>query len=335
VTAATEERPDGPFDERPPRVGPWGLLQAAAFLCAPPVLVALLRPRVWPLELLNHFHVVYAAALLPLALAFALGRRWRGALVCAALAAVPLAALAPAWSGAREPAGEAPRLRVALLNILSSNERHDAVLDLLRSERPDLVVLQEVTLAWQRELLALQGLYPHRHLEPREDNFGIAVFSRAPLESVETRFLGSAQVPSIVARLRLGPELVTVVATHPIPPVTPGMLALRDGQLAEVRELALAAEGPLLVVGDLNTSPWSPVFADLLDGTGLRDARHGRGLLASWPDTLPVPVVPIDHVLVSEKLAVEGARTGPDVGSDHRPLLVELRLRSEPTAAGH
>jgi endonuclease/exonuclease/phosphatase (EEP) superfamily protein YafD len=40
----------------------------------------------------------------------------------------------------------------------------------------------------------------------------------------------------------------------------------------------------------------------------------------------PVPGIPIDHVLVTPDLVPLRVERGPDVGSDHFPLFVELAL---------
>ena len=87
--------------------------------------------------------------------------------------------------------------------------------------------------------------------------------------------------------------------------------------------------GALIVVGDLNTSPWSPHFRDLLTATGLRNAAAGHGWIPTWPTWFWPALIPIDHVLVRGPLGVEDLERGPDVGSDHYPLIAGLRLAAD------
>jgi endonuclease/exonuclease/phosphatase (EEP) superfamily protein YafD len=53
-----------------------------------------------------------------------------------------------------------------------------------------------------------------------------------------------------------------------------------------------------------------------------RRAWQPTWMAGFWPLALR-----IDHVLVSGGLCVEEARIGPDVGSDHRPVISRLKLR--------
>ena len=87
----------------------------------------------------------------------------------------------------------------------------------------------------------------------------------------------------------------------------------------------------MIVAGDFNATPWSPHFRDLLATTGLRDAGSGRGWLPTWPTWLGPAGIPIDHVLVKGPVTVAGLSLGPDVGSDYRPLVADLRVAEEGT----
>ena len=105
--------------------------------------------------------------------------------------------------------------------------------------------------------------------------------------------------------------------------------ALDNEQLASVAEQLQAIGGPKLLVGDLNTTMWGASYRDFAESTGLHNTRRGFGLAPSWPTHLPFAMIPIDHCLVSDNLVVLDTRTGPDVGSDHLPLIVEFALLVE------
>ncbi len=82
-----------------------------------------------------------------------------------------------------------------------------------------------------------------------------------------------------------------------------------------------------MVLGDLNVTPWSPFFRDLLREGALRNARKGYGLRPTWPTMLPPLLIPVDHCLVSSGVTVHDCRAGRNVGSDHYPLVVDFSLR--------
>jgi endonuclease/exonuclease/phosphatase (EEP) superfamily protein YafD len=76
----------------------------------------------------------------------------------------------------------------------------------------------------------------------------------------------------------------------------------------------------------LNITPYSPLFQDWLERTGLTDTRRGRTLSPSWPVQLPIVGVPIDHCAVSRGVVIVRHRGLPAFGSDHYPILAELAL---------
>ena len=45
---------------------------------------------------------------------------------------------------------------------------------------------------------------------------------------------------------------------------------------------------------------------------------------ATWPSGLILLRIPIDYCLVSEGIGVMDVQVGPDIGSDHFPLIVDL-----------
>ena len=104
------------------------------------------------------------------------------------------------------------------------------------------------------------------------------------------------------------------------------------GSIHERHLDALAVARPRLgervaVCGDFNTVPWSGPFRHLASRSGMTDL-YGDGAWSgySWPTWTSVLRVPLDNCLVSGGVAVTGHRHGPDIGSDHFPLVVDLAL---------
>jgi endonuclease/exonuclease/phosphatase (EEP) superfamily protein YafD len=241
-------------------------------------------------------------------------------------AAAANASLVMPWYGAGTAATGTIEVKVLSANLLSSNGVHEELFDLLAGEEPDLVVLQEVTPDWEESLHPIYGDYPHRLVEPRAGNFGIALLSKHPLISaiaVDSEPLG---LPTLIATVGIGGRKVGLMGAHPMIPLGPDNFDARNAQLEQIGRLLQKMPKPRILVGDLNISMWDMHYELLENRTWMRNARRGFGVLPTWPTFLPFAMIPIDHVLVSEDIGVLDVRTGPRVGSDHLPLIVTLIL---------
>jgi endonuclease/exonuclease/phosphatase (EEP) superfamily protein YafD len=283
----------------------------------------------WAFDLFSHFRLQYLAAAVVLgALALAV-RAYPVALACILVALVHGWAVKDLWLGAAPvPPGGAP-LRVAAANVLNSNPTPERVLDFVRGSGADLVVLIDArSKRWRPILAAIGGLYPYRVPEDWREGGQVLLFSREPVVADAVVPPGTAPRPFLVARLATGAGTPLVVAVHPTSPSPTEAVDTRERDL-ELGRIADAIEGlagPVIVAGDFNTSPWSPRFRDLVAATGLRDAALGQGWIGTWPAWFWPALVPIDHVLVGGPVAVASLRRGPPTGSDHYPLVVDLRL---------
>jgi endonuclease/exonuclease/phosphatase (EEP) superfamily protein YafD len=182
---------------------------------------------------------------------------------------------------------------------------------------------------WLREIESLQDLYPHQHIVPRRDNFGIALLSKLAWTDVRMEEFGS-EVPSIVAHLELDGQPWLLIGTHPVPPGSRRAAAARNDQLAAIGDSAGRQSIPVVVTGDLNLTDHSPYFHDLLHAGKLRDSRQGFGVQASWQSRLPLVALSLDHCLVSQEWHVSERRVGPHLGSDHRPVITSLNWAMSP-----
>ncbi|MBD0320427.1 MAG: endonuclease/exonuclease/phosphatase family protein, partial [Gemmatimonadetes bacterium] len=101
----------------------------------------------------------------------------------------------------------------------------------------------------------------------------------------------------------------------------------RMQEIATVLRVAReSGRGPLLLGGDFNAPPESAIHAELR-AAGFRDAwpECGEGDAMTFPVTTPVKR--IDYLYLTGAARCASARVLPSDASDHRALLVKLRLR--------
>jgi endonuclease/exonuclease/phosphatase (EEP) superfamily protein YafD len=287
----------------------------------------------WLGELASHFRVQYFWIFVLGGLLLVAARRFRLAAAAALFALLNLATILPLYWPAAGPPTAGRRLRAVSLNVYSANDRHDDVVAFLSASRADFIVLLEVTAEWRDLFDALQAEYPFGRFELRSDSFGMALLSRLPAEEFDVVFVGSARLPSIVARYIVDGRDLTLIGTHPLPPGSSARRQMRDEQFAGLAALVRERPGPVILMGDLNVTSWSASFDLLVAGTRLHDSRRGFGVQPSWPAWLAIGRIPIDHCLVTPEVTIVDRQIGPDVGSDHYPVVVDLALAGAGTAA--
>jgi endonuclease/exonuclease/phosphatase (EEP) superfamily protein YafD len=293
-------------------------------------LAAFLGRWVWWLDVLANFRVHYFVILVVTGLIIVVSR-WRhlgyGILVVALVNLVFVLPLFVGSPGTSDPA--APSIRVMSFNLLSNNESFSEVIDYIDTIDPDLVLLYEASRPWEVAIESSRLTY--QMIRPRAEDlvFGTLVLVRQQgVEAISHGF--AANQPRAVElsyRPTGWPDPIQVLATHPLAPTDTERAALRDAQIRFAAAWAEGREGAVMVVGDLNATPWSWPFG-LLTGAGLRNSQLGFGLQASFPATSVFLLrVPIDHLLHTEALGVRQRYLGPALGSDHFPLVVDLELR--------
>ncbi len=311
---------------------PGAVLSTLAYFTSTPGFLAQLSP----------FRVQYAALLIAQLLLCLALRRPRWAAFFAVFAVFNAwAVLRPTLATNPTPTPDAnenapPPLKILLANVLTSNSDPTRLLALIATEKPDLVALLEIDARWQALLSpALRSDYPHGFFRAREDNFGLAVFSRLPPGDGRVEFFSDSETPSFAFTLPLPPAEIRIVLTHPMPPGDTATTRLRDHHLGELLDWVdhpsapppAAPPRPALILGDLNATPWCPPLRRLLAAGGLRPAARGHTFFAAtWPVPVPFLRIPLDHALLNDALVCTAYRVGPDIGSDHFPLVLELRL---------
>lgn len=294
-------------------IKPWGLLTAGGAVVCASTAFGFLGRFFWFLDLFSHFRVQYAISLSALGFLMLGGRRCKTATLFLFFAGVNLALVLPLYfGGASVKADAAPKLRAMLLNVNTRLGDADRVREVISATDPDILVLEEISSYWMSQLAWLTNSLPHSLVQPREDNFGIGLFSKLPLSDSKVVYIGDAAVPSILATVSAAHTNLRVIATHPLPPGGREYSRWRNDQLERLPDY-VRSNLPILLLGDLNVTPWNYYFRRLLTRTGLRDSAKGFGVQPTWPNYNPLLRIPIDHCLHSEGIMLIGSleRTYP------------------------
>ncbi|MGI9272221.1 MAG: endonuclease/exonuclease/phosphatase family protein, partial [Woeseiaceae bacterium] len=208
------------------------LLKAAAIVTA--IFSTLTFLNQWhPLiELFSHFRLQYLAVSGLLAIVFLAVRNmtWAGALLVLTLInSWPVASWYLGETASKDV--DAHSITVLQANVFGGNDNTSLLLDIIEREQPDLIFLQEVTDVWIEAMAQLGADYPHSHAIPRDDYFGIAVYSREPLLGVETVDSPPMDLPTLVARQTINGKTRTFVTSHPFPPMGNEWTQARNVQL--------------------------------------------------------------------------------------------------------
>jgi endonuclease/exonuclease/phosphatase (EEP) superfamily protein YafD len=267
----------------------------------------------------------FLAVLLALPLAFK--RDWRWFSIALAVALLNTALMVP-YLPTAQPMPEDRQARILMYNLYYQNDDLPASIAEIKKHNPDVIFLMEYSFDIQSKIEGEFEEYPYRLIEPSRMTMGLVVFSKIPLERANVQRREETRIPVFDVQFNIARQPVNFVAGHSWPPL-PQWGALNRAQTREVIRVAeeRSQSGlPLIVAGDFNHTQWSGILTEMQDRAQVQDARHGFGLSLThkggWLYGLS-----LDHIFVSDQIQVVNFYTSDMAGSDHTPLILDLRLK--------
>jgi endonuclease/exonuclease/phosphatase (EEP) superfamily protein YafD len=235
---------------------------------------------------------------------------------------------------------DAPTVHVLVVNAEQGRAQAKDVVAAVATQSADVVVITELSTALAHDLtvagmdslvtpayVLLPGLDAQGAKAPADA--GIGVWSKYPMDSLQP--IPGTVWPAVVGRVRSPGATFVLLAGHVRTPLPDGATQWA-ADLAALRAVSIAANRtlpttPQILVGNLNATPWHADFRRF-GQVGLTDATDslGRGLRATWPTWSPLPLIPLDHALVSRTVVVTDVSTVAVAGTDHRALAVTVRV---------
>lgn len=277
------------------------------------------------LDILTHFAPLYVAGGLLTAVASLGAAQRRLALILAAAAIVPSAALmAPEFLRPQSPYAPADtpaQIKLVQFNAALDAQGLEARIAWLAQEDPDILVVED-----SREVLQTAVAQRLNRSMSCGRTCGVAIFTRKPPEMIESPRRGRYGLgPSIaVAHLADGKGRFPVIGVHYTWPTS--VRTHRENSVRLHQILKPMAKDRMIVTGDFNSTPWS--FGRRRDDAAIGIERRTRAL-PTWPANGPMGLafLPIDHVYAGPGWRTVSIRRGPRLGSDHYPVIAILAPR--------
>ncbi|GAA4380267.1 endonuclease/exonuclease/phosphatase family protein [Paeniglutamicibacter cryotolerans] len=264
---------------------------------------------------------------------------WIAAATAAAFVALVAAPFAPAPAPRPEvlPASEGLSLRMMSLNARLGRADPRAIVDLIRREHVQLLVLQEYTPRLEAGLAdaGIGELLPHVLSSPAGGAAGAGIYALFPLDEVSVPELDSMSFENLTASFTaIGPigqeTRISITNVHTYPPLPQAVPSWRR-DIATLGRVN-AGGGTRILAGDFNATYDHREFRDLLGSTPSAplvdaSARNWARLSPTWPREAPFsPGVVIDHVVTSADVSTCCQLTARVPGTDHAAVLATLHF---------
>jgi len=217
-------------------------------------------------------------------------------------------------------------ISLMISNVYQYNTSFQKLADLIKREKPDLILLVEVNQKWLLSIEDATKTYPYKCEVPIENTYGMALYSKWPMEQIEIRYLVTDETPSIKTNIKTPYGALNLYGVHPFPPVP----SEKNTTLYKDKELLLLANElketneTTIVCGDLNDVAWSNTTNMFQQITKLLDPRKGRRFLATFHVKLPLLRFPLDHIFCSQNFSLISLEKLKNIDSDHYPVLIKL-----------
>lgn len=279
-------------------------------------------------DIFNHFAPIWlAGGLFALTVAW-LAKDWvRGTLlawggVAALAASLHVAPELLRDTGPSAAADASGQIKIVQINAWVRNKNQDAIWKWVDTINPDIVLIEETTYSLRDTAVARPGW----HVTCRTCEVMI-LSRRPPVESGFARLLGPRPGPLTRAVFRDARGEFAVIGVHYAWPTDSDDQYFQEEGLAEM--IARGDRDRTIVTGDFNSAPWSfwrrrwdREFGLIRRDRALFTFPAMRSQWFSWA-SVP-PFLAIDHVYAGKDWATVKVERGPNVGSDHYPVVMTL-----------
>lgn len=183
---------------------------------------------------------------------------------------------------------------ITVSHINLSNVDHPILfINEIKRNLPDVISIQEFTPDWAGVLSnKLKTDYPFQYESMRIDLFGKAIYSKYPIEKIDT--LNGNIAFDLGVKINKNSNTYTIISPYLTPALDKNSLNIANLQMKNISSYIMQEGGRVIVLGDFNMVYWSEEIRNFREAAKLNNTRK---------DVVPVSLkVPYDHVFYSKNL---------------------------------
>jgi len=232
-------------------------------------------------------------------------------------------------------------LTLMTYNLFFKNKSPDVILKQIKEIDPDILVVQELTPAWAGILSKTLGqTYPYKKIYTDKGTHGIGVYSKYKLSN-DTLLINENKRPfAQIVTVRVQDKKIHIINTHLASPASAvehpenflslfnSNYTLREIQLNQI-ELAtkMNSGDTYILIGDLNTTPYEPIYRNLRTTWVDVFDEAGEGLNKTFPNTShTAPFLTLDYILIKGAATSLSAKILSSGSSDHLALTGKIKI---------
>lgn len=214
------------------------------------------------------------------------------------------------------------KLTIAHFNTSSATDGYESILNAVLKSGADIVSFQEVTPDWNLFLSkSLRDIYPYTSSNVRIDPYGMAIFSKVEINTVDTFHFEN--IPHQMINIPVSDNRdINIVSAHVLPPLGQRLNEKATKYLETIASKISIKESPSIVLGDFNMVYWSNEIRSFTDQADLENSRRdvSANLLS----------IPYDHIFYTSDLECTEFRDINDTTSNHLGILGTYQFKSLP-----
>ena len=221
--------------------------------------------------------------------------------------------------------------RVMTLNVYKGQADPQAVVDLVRDQRVEVLALQETSEDFVQRLndAGIESYLPYSHVASSDGVFGNGIWSATPLADPADDDVNSSASFMPGGTVDMGGNQIRFVSVHTTAPVA-GYWRQWKRSIDELGLMRQHTDTRYIFMGDFNATYDHTPFRDFL-GDRFVDATRAsaHGFTFSWPtNRTGVPMfADIDHVVLDQGMTAGQCKIVKVAGSDHAALLVTVTVQ--------